>query len=546
MKSFSFCLLSAVAMALGWGVRGTFGHEAGAMMAGGLLGMAVCLASGRPDWYRRTAVAGLAGAVGWAWGGSLSYMEHTKYSLSDSFPDALYGYSILFFLGALWAGIGGAILGLAFTLPRSELKKFVGPLTLMGASFALVYLYFLFNPEQANAYEDFTILNFHDGDWLAATITLVISGIYWVVRPRDRSATNLFLFGSIAWWIGYGGLTKIGGLLLAPPFRSESWSGVLGVLIYLLLHLSRSKNRAALMLAQYGLLAGGIGFVLAVFLRHPFEADWAFLADWKNKTPWKVAEESFGFFMGWGMAYGAWTLLRGGLKPAEEDEPRTRFDVFSVFVVLVAVMWMNLRRVPMDWIHRYESAPKEPLWGMDPWVWYTLVGCALTAIAIYMLALYRKGNLPLAPSTAFGKGLVLFLALLWLQTLGSVMQRITDRENIARLIVDLSFIALASLATLLALSRGREAITAAIPQAATVDPSDNRWKVGAKYWFLWGLSPIVILAVTVLSMAMQEGPHPDLGRKRFGPDAYWRQQEEAGKTDRRGLLPHGVPIPDTN
>ena len=34
MNAFSFCLLSAIAMALGWGVRGTFGHEAGAMMGG--------------------------------------------------------------------------------------------------------------------------------------------------------------------------------------------------------------------------------------------------------------------------------------------------------------------------------------------------------------------------------------------------------------------------------------------------------------------------------------------------------------------------------
>ena len=127
-------------------------------------------------------------------------------------------------------------------------------------------------------------LIFHDGDWLSATITLVVSAIYWVVRPRDRAATNLFLFGSIAWWVGYGGLTKLGGLLLAPPFRSESWGGVLGILIFLLYHLSQSKNRAALRLAQYGLLAGGVGFVLAVFVRHPFRMDVGFLANWALET----------------------------------------------------------------------------------------------------------------------------------------------------------------------------------------------------------------------------------------------------------------------
>jgi len=105
--------LASSAMAYGWGYRGIVGHEGGAMVPGAMLGMALCLGSGRPDWYRRAAVAGLLGAVGWAWGGSLSYMEHTLYAVSDSFPDVLYGYTMLFFLGALWAGIGGGVLGLA-------------------------------------------------------------------------------------------------------------------------------------------------------------------------------------------------------------------------------------------------------------------------------------------------------------------------------------------------------------------------------------------------------------------------------------------------
>jgi hypothetical protein len=69
------CLMAALVMAYGWGYRGIVGHEGGAMVPGALLGMAICLASGRGDWYRRTAVAGLFGAVGWAWGGSMSYME---------------------------------------------------------------------------------------------------------------------------------------------------------------------------------------------------------------------------------------------------------------------------------------------------------------------------------------------------------------------------------------------------------------------------------------------------------------------------------------
>jgi hypothetical protein len=93
-----YCALAALIMAYGWGYRGTVGHEQGAMLPGALLGLVLCLGSGRADWQRRSVLVGLCAAVGWAWGGSISYMEQTLYVQSDSFIDVLYGYSILFLL----------------------------------------------------------------------------------------------------------------------------------------------------------------------------------------------------------------------------------------------------------------------------------------------------------------------------------------------------------------------------------------------------------------------------------------------------------------
>ena len=57
------CALSAIAMCHGWGWRGSYGHEAGAMLPGAMLAMCICLVSGRTDLYRRTTIAGLLGAV---------------------------------------------------------------------------------------------------------------------------------------------------------------------------------------------------------------------------------------------------------------------------------------------------------------------------------------------------------------------------------------------------------------------------------------------------------------------------------------------------
>ena len=45
--------LIALSLSIGWGIRGNFGHEFGAIMAGTLAGIAVSLISGREDWRRR-------------------------------------------------------------------------------------------------------------------------------------------------------------------------------------------------------------------------------------------------------------------------------------------------------------------------------------------------------------------------------------------------------------------------------------------------------------------------------------------------------------
>ena len=192
---FFLCALAAFTMAYGWGYRGTVGHEGGATVPGALLGLVLCLGAGRLDWYRRAAVAGLFAAIGWAWGGSLSYMEQTLYALSGSFPDVAYGYTMLFFLGGLWAGIGGGVLGLALTEARSELERLIRPFTWIAAAMLVEYLYFFFAPGHAEAFETLTVRQFHDGAWLGAATTLVVSGLYWWLRPKDRPATWLFFWG---------------------------------------------------------------------------------------------------------------------------------------------------------------------------------------------------------------------------------------------------------------------------------------------------------------------------------------------------------------
>lgn len=516
-----YCALAAITMAYGWRYRGTVGHEAGAMLPGALLGMVLCLASGRLDWHRRAAVVGLFAAVGWAWGGSISYMEHTFYVLSASFPDVLYGYTMLFLIGALWAGCGGALLGLALTESRSELECLTRPLVAVCTVFFAVFLYFYFVPEHREVYETITVLHFHDGDWLSATITLLVAAVYWIARPGDRRGTALILSPAVGWWTGYGLLTKLGGLRLAPLHRSESWGGVLGVLIVLILYLVKRENRAALMLCLYGCVGGGLSFALAVFFHNPLVLRWGPFENVNLRIPaWGSAESMFGLLMGLALALGALRLVRGRIAPPIEDRDRGPLDVFSVFVIAVAVSWMNFRRHTARVMRQEPATDQNSMLGLPAESWYLLLGVMVTIPALLLLNQYRRGNRSWAPQSAFGKGAAVTLLLIWVTAGVQLLDGYPTRES---LIGNVTFWMSAALATWLLVGFTCRSADAKVPDVDTVAANDGRWQVGWRFVVCCGLIPVVLLGITGLSLAMQDEPPGTRGRLRFGPHAYWRQ-----------------------
>src|SRR5260370_35819863 len=102
-----FLLLAGLSVSIGWVVRGQCGHEYGAALAGALGGMVVALLSGRPDWVRRVHYFAMFGAIGWAFGGSMSYMKALAYTHSSDPATLLYGFGCLFVIGFAWAAPGG-------------------------------------------------------------------------------------------------------------------------------------------------------------------------------------------------------------------------------------------------------------------------------------------------------------------------------------------------------------------------------------------------------------------------------------------------------
>jgi hypothetical protein len=105
---FSDHLATALSLSIGWGIRGNFGHEYGAMIPGALAAMAAVLLSRRGDWVREVPFFGMFGALGWSFGGSISNMQVIAYTRSGHSPSVLYGFACLFVIGFLWAALGGA------------------------------------------------------------------------------------------------------------------------------------------------------------------------------------------------------------------------------------------------------------------------------------------------------------------------------------------------------------------------------------------------------------------------------------------------------
>src|SRR5262249_8090806 len=178
-----YYLATALSLSLGWGIRGNFGHEYGAMIPGALAALSVCLMSGRPDWHARAAEFALLGALGWSFGGSISYMQVVAYTHSGHSPSVLYGFACLFVIGFLWAAPGGAGTALAALAPRNFLADLLLPMSLV---FALWWL-------QGSAIAPWLAsrgyqLNWFDTDWLAASLGGVRRGGAPGAPPRRPAA----------------------------------------------------------------------------------------------------------------------------------------------------------------------------------------------------------------------------------------------------------------------------------------------------------------------------------------------------------------------
>jgi hypothetical protein len=206
-------ILIGIALSIGWGIRGNFGHEYGAAFAGCLAAIVTAVLSGREDWRDKVGYFALFGAIGWGFGASQSYMQVIAYTQSGHAGSQWYGFLSLFYLGFLWAALGGAGTAFAAVESKERISKIFKPLLFV---FALWLIQDFIEDPLASWLEEGAKfdgtwsrhknpLYWFDSDYLAAIFALIGVGIYDIIdRKEERNRILLPVFaigGAIFGWL---------------------------------------------------------------------------------------------------------------------------------------------------------------------------------------------------------------------------------------------------------------------------------------------------------------------------------------------------------
>ena len=233
----STIFLAGLSLSIGWGIRGNFGHEYGAMIPGALTAIAVCLLSGRKDWRDRVIYFGMFGALGWGFGGSMSYMQVVAYTHSGDLVNQHFGFFGLFLIGFLWAAMGGAGTAFPAVVDKERLTAVFKPLCwvfvgwIIFNKFLLLYFETLFPATyDATWSRQAAYTYWFDADWMETTAAIVALLAFELWDNRGEH------FGRVK--------------ILMLPICLVVFA-VLGVLVQGGLHITGLDGRVAAALIQY-------------------------------------------------------------------------------------------------------------------------------------------------------------------------------------------------------------------------------------------------------------------------------------------------------
>ena len=262
---------ASLAGGMGWGIRGQYGHETGAMLAGLLVALVLVYFFAHQFSSINIAKAVALATVAIGFGGSMTYGQTLGLtqdsSLIGNIAALRWGLIGTFIKGSIWIGFFGLFLGLG----------------LGGKKYSLFEILLI----------------------LFVSIFFIYLGIYILNEPFDPGNKQLpFIYFSDDWYWEPGEK-------LIP--RREQWGGLLFALTFLYFYISFiKKDILARNMTLWGLLAGGFGFTIGQCVQayHAWNMD-----DIKNGILssiypyinwWNMMEITFGAVFAFIIALGLW------------------------------------------------------------------------------------------------------------------------------------------------------------------------------------------------------------------------------------------------
>ncbi|MFA6241645.1 MAG: hypothetical protein WC655_11995 [Candidatus Hydrogenedentales bacterium] len=273
-------LCASLAGGMGWGIRGQYGHETGAMIAGVLVCLVIALTLCRAASSLAAARAVALGTIAMGFGGSMTYGQTIGLTqdqvLLGNWPVFWWGMLGLGIKGSVWIAFCGLFLGMGLGGKRYRAHEML--LLMLGALCA------------------YTV------------------GIWLLNSPYDLENKLLPSIYFSATWELFPDKAD-----LEP--RYEVWGGLWVAFLFVIAYVSALKRDGlAWRLGLWGLLGGALGFPLGQCVQayHAWNAEQFTEGVWPILNWWNFMETTFGLIMGAMLGLGAW-LHRARINPAEYE-----------------------------------------------------------------------------------------------------------------------------------------------------------------------------------------------------------------------------------
>ena len=129
----------------------------------------------------------------------------------------------------------------------------------------------------------------------------------------------------------------------------------------------------------------------------------------------------------------------------------------------------------------------------------------LSVTVLVAIIRHRRQELSLAPASAFGRGQLLFLLILWIAVVGALVQAFPRMDHKGVFFVHTSFWITGGICSLIVLMLSDKPTD---QSEALLIASDHSWKPGRRFWISWLLIPVLIFMLAYLTTSLSDEPMP--------------------------------------